>query len=90
MFFPGFVDNPEVYARRSRVFALSSRNEGFPGALIEALDAGAVELVGTCVDTIVDRATVLLTDPDEYARHQIDQNPYGDGKAAGRIVDLML
>ena len=56
----------------------------------EALEAGAVELVGTSVERIVDRAGVLLTDPAEYARHQIDENPYGDGRAAGRIVDLML
>ena len=48
VFFPGFVDNPEVYARRSRVFALSSRNEGFPGALIEALDAGAAIVSTDC------------------------------------------
>jgi glycosyltransferase involved in cell wall biosynthesis len=46
VFFPGFVPNSEAYARRARVFALSSRNEGFPGALIEALEAGA-DIVST-------------------------------------------
>ncbi|MFO0916132.1 MAG: UDP-N-acetylglucosamine 2-epimerase (non-hydrolyzing) [Pirellulales bacterium] len=56
----------------------------------EALEAGAVELVGTSKQRIVDRVTVLLTDSSEYAKHQIDQNPYGDGQAARRIVDLML
>jgi UDP-N-acetylglucosamine 2-epimerase (non-hydrolysing) len=56
----------------------------------EALDAGAVELVGTSVERIVASLTRLLTDPQEYARRQLDQNPYGDGQAAGRIVDIML
>lgn len=56
----------------------------------EALEAGAVELVGTSTDRIVDRGSVLLSDPEEYARHQIEENPYGDGRAAPRIVDLML
>ena len=48
VFFPGFVDHPEAYARRARVFALSSRNEGFPGALIEALEAGAAIVSTDC------------------------------------------
>jgi len=56
----------------------------------EAMDAGAVELVGTSIVRIVDRMSALLDDSAEYQRHQIDQNPYGDGKAANRIVDLML
>jgi len=56
----------------------------------EAVSAGAAELVGTSESKIVERATALLSDPAEYARRQIDSNPYGDGRAAGRIVDLML
>ena len=48
VFFPGFVDDPEAYARRARVFALSSRNEGFPGALIEALEAGPAIVSTDC------------------------------------------
>ncbi len=48
VFFPGFVDDPEAYARRARVFALSSRNEGFPGALIEALEAGRAIVSTDC------------------------------------------
>lgn len=40
VFFPGFVPNPQAYLRRARVFALSSRNEGFCMALIEAMEAG--------------------------------------------------
>ena len=56
----------------------------------EALEAGAVELVGTSEAHIVSSATRLLTDPREYARRQLDTNPYGDGQAARRIVDIML
>jgi UDP-N-acetylglucosamine 2-epimerase (non-hydrolysing) len=56
----------------------------------EALDAGAVELVGTNAFKIVDRASLLLSDRAAYSLHQIDRSPYGDGHAAARIVDLML
>jgi UDP-N-acetylglucosamine 2-epimerase (non-hydrolysing) len=56
----------------------------------EAVEAGAVELVGTDVFRIVDRTSVLLSDTSAYSLHQIDRSPYGDGRAAGRIVELML
>jgi UDP-N-acetylglucosamine 2-epimerase (non-hydrolysing) len=56
----------------------------------EAMEAGAVELVGTSRERIIDRVSILLEDPVEYAQHQIDENPYGDGMAAERIVNLML
>ena len=56
----------------------------------EALDAGAVELVGTDVFRIVDQASLLLSDKAAYSLHQIDHNPYGDGQAAKRIVAWML
>lgn len=56
----------------------------------EAVEAGAVELVGTDVFRIVDRTSLLLTDRSAYSLHQIDRSPYGDGQAAPRIVDWML
>jgi UDP-N-acetylglucosamine 2-epimerase (non-hydrolysing) len=56
----------------------------------EALEAGAVELVGTDAEKIVDRTSLLLTDAAAYAAHQIASNPYGDGRAADRIVELLL
>lgn len=55
----------------------------------EGVEAGAVELVGTCHDRIVERVRLLLTDREEYQKRQIAENPYGDGKAAMRIVDLL-
>jgi UDP-N-acetylglucosamine 2-epimerase (non-hydrolysing) len=56
----------------------------------EALQSGAAELVGTDVRKIVDKVSLLLTDPVEYASRQIAVNPYGDGHSAQRIVDLIL
>ncbi len=37
---PGFVDNPYAYMARAKVFVLSSRFEGLPTVLIEALALG--------------------------------------------------
>lgn len=56
----------------------------------EAIDAGAARLVGTSTEAIVEGVSTLLLDPKKYTACQIDRNPYGDGHAAERIVDLML
>ena len=56
----------------------------------EAVDEGAVELVGTSRERIIRRLSELLTDPADRERHVLDANPYGDGHAAKRIVELML
>lgn len=56
----------------------------------EAVEAGAVELVGTDPAKILARLTALLSDDAEYHRHQIDHNPYGDGRASRRIVELLV
>jgi glycosyltransferase involved in cell wall biosynthesis len=45
---PGFVDNPFKYMARADVFALSSRFEGLPGALIQALAAGCPVVSTDC------------------------------------------
>jgi UDP-N-acetylglucosamine 2-epimerase (non-hydrolysing) len=55
----------------------------------EAVEAGAARLVGTAVEAIVAETARLLSDPAEYAARQVTCNPFGDGCAAGRIVDLM-
>jgi UDP-N-acetylglucosamine 2-epimerase (non-hydrolysing) len=52
----------------------------------EGVDAGTLALVGTDADRIVAVAGRLLTDPVAYARMAEAPNPYGDGKAAERIV----
>jgi len=52
----------------------------------EGITAGTAELVGHDTDLIVQRTTILLHDPDEYARMAHAVNPYGDGKAAERTL----
>ena len=53
----------------------------------EALSAGATRLVGTVPSVVVPAVAELLTDEDAYRKMQIEQNPYGDGRAAQRILD---
>ena len=52
----------------------------------EALDAGTVKLVGTDYDKIVNAVSLLLDDSAAYEKMSKAVNPYGDGKACGRIV----
>jgi UDP-N-acetylglucosamine 2-epimerase (non-hydrolysing) len=52
----------------------------------EGVDAGTLALVGTDADRIVDVAGHLLTDRAAYTAMAEAPNPYGDGKAAERIV----
>jgi UDP-N-acetylglucosamine 2-epimerase (non-hydrolysing) len=52
----------------------------------EAVEAGTALLVGTDTQTIVSAAMRLLDDPTFYDSMSNAHNPYGDGKAAGRIV----
>ena len=56
----------------------------------EVIEAGAAELVGTDETKIVERVGQLLGDESARARFRIARNPYGDGHAAERIVELML
>lgn len=55
----------------------------------EALAAGTVKLVGTDYDKIVNEVSSLLDDVDHYEAMSKAVNPYGDGKACGRIVKIM-
>jgi UDP-N-acetylglucosamine 2-epimerase (non-hydrolysing) len=52
----------------------------------EAVVAGTVKLVGTDERTIVEEASRLLTDRTAYEAMARAINPYGDGKATGRIL----
>jgi UDP-N-acetylglucosamine 2-epimerase (non-hydrolysing) len=52
----------------------------------EAVDAGTVKLVGTDYDSIVREAVRLICDKDAYSAMARAINPYGDGKATGRII----
>lgn len=55
----------------------------------EALTAGTVKLVGTDYDKIVSAVSTLLDDEAAYAVMSHAVNPYGDGKACGRIVNTL-
>jgi UDP-N-acetylglucosamine 2-epimerase (non-hydrolysing) len=52
----------------------------------EAVEAGTVKLVGTDYETIIRETSRLLTDPAAYDAMALAHNPYGDGKATGRII----
>lgn len=54
----------------------------------EAVAAGATRLVGTDPVRIVREVSELLTNRDAYESMQVDVNPYGDGKASERILEL--
>ena len=55
----------------------------------EALEAGTVQLVGTDYHKITEGVSGLLTDSLRYEQMSKAVNPYGDGKACGRIVDFV-
>lgn len=50
----------------------------------ETISVGSNLLAGTNPDTILGAATSMMESPREW------KNPYGDGKAANRIIDLSL
>ena len=55
----------------------------------EALEAGTVKLVGTDYDKIVQEVSLLLENDAYYKKMSEAVNPYGDGKACERIVELL-
>lgn len=56
----------------------------------EAVNAGTVRLVGTSPESIVGGVTALYDDQLLWRRASQAANPYGDGKASSRIVDVLL
>jgi UDP-N-acetylglucosamine 2-epimerase (non-hydrolysing) len=52
----------------------------------EGIEAGTLKLVGTDTGVIIQEARRLLDDPQAYAQMSGAVNPYGDGRAAPRIV----
>lgn len=55
----------------------------------EALTAGTVKLVGTDYNKIVKEVSALLDDTNYYEKMSKAVNPYGDGLACGRIVNIL-
>jgi len=54
----------------------------------EAVEAGTVRLVGSNTKSIIDNVTDLLNNRQHYDAMAKAHNPYGDGKACQRIVEL--
>ncbi len=55
----------------------------------EGVEIGAALLVGTNTGTITDLASDLLKDKEAHRQMARAGNPYGDGKAAQRIADIL-
>ena len=73
---PGWVDNPYAFMARAGLFVLSSRHEGFPGVLVEALACGCPSVSTDCPAGPAE----ILESPDLLA-------PVGDPEAlAGAML----
>ena len=55
----------------------------------EALQSGAVKLVGANKNIIIKEAQNLILQKDEFEKMSKANNPYGDGKASERIVEFL-
>jgi UDP-N-acetylglucosamine 2-epimerase (non-hydrolysing) len=55
----------------------------------EAVDAGTAKLIGTNRERIVTESLRLLDDEAHYRSMSRSHNPYGDGKANDRIMELL-
>jgi UDP-N-acetylglucosamine 2-epimerase (non-hydrolysing) len=55
----------------------------------EALESGTVHLVGTGYNKIMNEVSTLLDNAEAYEQMSHAVNPYGDGKACQRIVNIL-
>jgi UDP-N-acetylglucosamine 2-epimerase (non-hydrolysing) len=55
----------------------------------EGIEAGSARLIGVEFHSIVEQVGLLLEDEEEYRKMAQAKNPYGDGKAAARIVEAL-
>ncbi len=72
---PGWVENPYAFMARAALFVLSSRHEGFPGALVEALACGCPAVSTDCPAGPAE----ILEDPALLA-------PVGDPEALAQVM----
>lgn len=56
----------------------------------EAIAAGTAKLVGTSKIELIQCATLLLENENAYKAMAMASNPFGDGNASSRIVDILL
>lgn len=74
--------NAAMQRMRARVYRSCDRPE--------AIEAGVARSVGTQCTCITTEAEQLFRDPIAHGAMAAGANPYGDGKAAGRIVSILL
>lgn len=55
----------------------------------EGVEAGTLKLVGIEEDNIYDNFKLLLSDENEYTKMSQASNPYGDGTASQKIVEIL-
>ena len=55
----------------------------------EVVEVGAAKVIGANNQRIVDETSALLTDEQQYARMCAAENPFGNGDAAVRIVEIL-
>ena len=56
----------------------------------EGIESGTAKLVGTSYEKLYNSLDILLSDKAEYEKMAKAVNPYGDGNASKRIVDVLL
>lgn len=56
----------------------------------EGIEAGTAKLVGTDYELLYNTMDKLLSNKDEYEKMAKAVNPYGDGNAAEKIVEILL
>lgn len=55
----------------------------------EGIETGTLKLIGTDEEDIYEQTSLLLRDRMEYQKMQTSENPYGDGHASERIVNIL-
>jgi UDP-N-acetylglucosamine 2-epimerase (non-hydrolysing) len=56
---------------------------------MEGVEAGTAKLVGTSTTKIIEETSLLLKNKKEYDKMSSNNNPYGDGNACKRIVEIL-
>jgi len=57
---------------------------------IEGIKIGISRLIGVSRESIVKNIEILLTNSGLYTNMSKNENPYGDGKASKKIVDILI
>lgn len=55
----------------------------------EALESGAIKLIGTNKEKIIKEVTNLIENKEEYKKMAHAVNPYGDGKTSDKIFEII-